>query len=89
MNTSSNKNSMFQRYFHSLTIRMMFRWQVYLCIYTKDSLLKWAEIRDRTESQQKLATFLYKTDISRDRFIFVIYLIPSNKIQPIELAMNT
>ena len=47
---------------------------------TKDSLLKCTKIRDGTESQQKLATFLYKTGISRDRFTFVIYLIPSNKI---------
>ena len=47
---------------------------------TKDSLLKCTKIRDRTESQQKLATFLYKPGISRDRFIFVIYLMPSNKI---------
>ena len=47
---------------------------------TKDSLLKCTKIRNRTESQQKLATFLYKTGISRDRFVFVIYLISSNKI---------
>lgn len=87
MNTSSKKSLYVPKIFHSLNIRMLLI-QVYLCTCTKDSLFKCTEMRGRTEDQQNLTTFLYKTGLSKNKVLLMIYLIPPNRILLTEFALT-